>query len=222
MRTINGVDVLITIEESIDPTRTAVIVIDMQNENVSKEGGYAKAGTDVSKVAAIVPRIQRLLRAARSIGVLVTFAEFIHRNKLGVSLMDGPNLYHHRHATFVSDVVEGSWESQTVDELAPQVGDIVIHKSRSGAMYHTALDDLLRTRRIRSLIITGTLTEGCVLHTAVDATQRGYYPVIVRDCVSSYEAKSHELALAWMETRFSMFNSDKVLVTWRKMKLSTT
>jgi nicotinamidase-related amidase len=219
MRTINGVDVLTTIEELVEPTRTAVIVIDMQNEIVSAEGGYAKAGTDISNVAAIVPQIQRLLRAARELGVLITYAEFVHRNELGASLVDGPYMYCHRNATFVSDVVEGSWEAQTVDALAPQVGDIVIRKSRASAMYHTMLDDVLQTRGIWSLIITGCVTGGCVLQTAADARHHGYYAVIVRDCVAAYDLESHDRALMWMEGLCPVFNLDEVLAAWQKMGL---
>ena len=81
MRRINDVEVLTTIEELADPARSALIVIDMQNEIVSPQGGYAKRRTDVSNVAAIVPPIQSLVQAARRVGVPVTYAEFIHRNK---------------------------------------------------------------------------------------------------------------------------------------------
>ena len=221
MRTINGVEVLTTIEELVDPPRTAVLVIDMQNEIVSERGGYARAGTDVSPVAAIVPPIQRLLAAARGRGVLVTYAEFVMRNELGVTLMDGPGLYHLRHAAFTSDVVAGTWEARTVDALAPQQGDVVIRKSRGSAMYRTPLGDLLRARGIRSLVLTGAITEGCVLRTAVDAQQRGYYAVVLRDCVGSYDVVGsgdgggHDRALAWMETRFPVFDAAEVIAAWQ-------
>ena len=217
MRTINGVDVLTTLEELVDPARTAVLVIDMQNEVISEEGPYAKRGTDVSNLAAIVPRIQRLLAAARSASLLITYPEFVHRNKLGVTLMNGPSLYCHRDATFTADTVEGTWEAQTVDELAPRAGDIVIRKSRASAVYHTAFYDVLRTRGIRSLVITGCATGGCVLMTGVEAMHHGFYPVVVRDCVASFNLESHNQALKWMEGQFPVFSLDEVLATWREM-----
>jgi nicotinamidase-related amidase len=217
VKEINGVRVLTTIEELVDPARTAVIVIDMQNEIVASQGTYSEAGADVSNVAAIVPGIGRLLAAAREMGVLVTYAEFVHRNALDASLMDGPNVYCHHGASFVSDVVEGTWEAETVGELAPQAGDVVIRKSRGSAMYHTALDDILQARGIRSLIVTGTSTSGCVLFTAVDAMHGGYYPVIVRDCVGSYNREGHDRALTWMETKFPAFDLAEILAAWRVM-----
>ena len=219
MKTINDVEILTTIEELVDPARSAVIVIDLQNEEVSAGGGYAKTGADTSNLVAIVPGIQRLLAAARSLDVLVTYAEFIHRNSLGATLMNGPNVYCHRNSSWVSDVVEDTWEAQTVDELAPQAGDIIIRKSRASAMYHTRLDDALSTRGIRSLIITGCATGGCVMMTAVDAMHHGYYPVVVRDGVATYSLESHKRALAWMEGQFPTYNLDEILAAWGKTGL---
>jgi nicotinamidase-related amidase len=220
MKVINDVDILTTIGELVDPARTAVIVIDMQNEELAEGGGYAETGADVSRLAAIVPGIQCLLAAARSVNVLVTYAEFVHRNGLGATLMNGPNVYCHRNASWTSDVIEGTWEAQTIDELAPQAGDIVVRKSRASAMYHTRLDDILRTRGIRNLIITGCVTGGCVLMTAVDTMHHGYYPVVVKDCVGSYNRQSHERALAWMEGQFPTFSLDEILEAWNEIRSS--
>jgi ureidoacrylate peracid hydrolase len=214
MEIVNGVEVLTTIEELVDPTRTAVIVVDMQNEIAAKGGGYAKHGSGVSHRASIVPGIQRLLTSARQAGVLVIYAEFIHRNKQGVTLMNGPNVCCHRGKTFVSDVIEGTWEAQTVDALAPQGGDVVIRKSRGSAMYHTPLDDILHTHGMRSLVITGTSTGGCVLYTAMDTAHRGYYPVIVRDCVSPQDSEGQFGALAWMARVYYAFDSEEVMSMW--------
>ena len=101
MKTIHGVEVLTEIEELVDPASTAMIVIDMQNEEVSEEGKYATDGeTDVSPARAIIPNIQRLLDAARGAGVLVTYAEFIHSSRDGVILMDGPSYFVHRDDDF--------------------------------------------------------------------------------------------------------------------------
>ena len=74
-------------------------------------------------------------------------AEFIHASALGQTLMNGPEMWVHREADWVSNVVEGTWESRTVDELAPQEGDIVIRESRGSAAYNTYLIDHLRESR---------------------------------------------------------------------------
>ena len=222
MRIITDIEVLTTIEELIDPSRTAVMVIDMQNNivrNISSNEGDVdpKASASLDNLTRIIPSIQRLLAAARSVGLPILYAEFIHRNKLGASLMDGPNQYCHRKAREVASLVEGTWEAQTVEELAPREGDIVFRKSRGSAMYHTMLDDVLKARGIRSLILTGCLTSGCVLFTAVDAMNYGYYPVVLRDCIGNYDVEDHNRALNWMETKFPVFYLDEILTAWQTM-----
>ena len=75
---------------------------------------------------------------------------------------------------------------------------------------------MLRTRGIRSLIITGVVTGGCVLMTAGGAMHHGYYPVVISDCVGEYDVASHELALRWMGTCFPACRSDEVIAAWRR------
>jgi nicotinamidase-related amidase len=219
MRQINGIDVLTIIDEIVDAAHTAVLVIDMQNYMVSPEGEHSLAGTDTSAIEAAVPQIRRLLEAARDAGVLVTYTEHIMQSRLGVNLVAPPLLYQlqRRRARSVTHIIEDTWAARTTPQLAPQDGDIVFQKTTSyggSAMYHTVLDDALRMRGIQSLILTGALTEGCVLRTAVDTVQHGYYAVIVPECVCSIESENHELALAWMRTRFPVFNLDDVISTW--------
>lgn len=74
MKTINGVDVLTTIDELVNPRQSAVIVIDMQNSTVSRQGSYARLGRDVSPVTAIVSAVRHLIDAARRAGILITYA----------------------------------------------------------------------------------------------------------------------------------------------------
>lgn len=219
MRVINDIEVLTTAEELVAPETTAVIVIDMMNlvlQKISSNEGAAvpRAGASIENARAVIEPIRRLLEAAREKNLLVTYAEFIQRSELGVSLMNGPHLYCHKDAAEVPEIVEGSWESKTIDELAPQEGDIVIRKSRGSSFYHTALDDLLQTRGIRSLILTGILSSGCVLFTACDAMHHGYYPIIPRQCTATYDKTDHERVMAWMETKFPVFDLDKILSVW--------
>ena len=112
------------------------------------------------------------------------------------------------------ELAKGSWGAQTLDALAPQAGDIIIHKTRGSAMHNSILADILNMRGIRSLIITGIQTDGAVLETAVDTVQHGYYAVVIQDCVSSFNSQGHQAALAWMDTRFPVFNLQDVLTAW--------
>ena len=222
MKIINDVEVLTTIHELVEPSRTAVLVIDMQNSGLKSlayaEPGFERGGTDISNLAAVIPHIQRLLVAARSASLVVAYAQWIDRTKDGASLVNGPHLYCHRDDAEPNNVVEGSHEAQTIEELKPQSGDYVFNKSWSSTFHHTGLDDVLRGRDIRSVIMVGCLTGGCVLKSAIDASHHNYYPVLVRDCVASYNQESHDLALRWLETKFPVFDSEEIETVWHEMK----
>ena len=221
MKTAHGVQVLTTIDELTNAAQTAMIVIDMQNDDVSLQGGAATAGTDTSNHRAIVPSIQKLLEAARRVGVLIVYVEFVHLNADGVSLMDGPSLYVHRNDDFVSLLRPGTWAAQTVDELAPQPGDLVFPKSRASAFRGTPLNAHLRTHGVRSLVLTGIATSGCVLHTHSDALMEGYYPVVVSDAVATSDDEKHRTALDWMSRRAPAFNTEEVLEVWDRVAVAT-
>ncbi len=218
MKRVIGVDVLTAVEELAAPSRTAVLVIDVQNACFSSVGGFEGNGSggdaDVANMTPIIPRIGRLLEAARASGVLVVYTEFIHRSALRVTLMDGPNNYCVRNNPDQPDVVEGSWEARTVEELAPGKGDVVVRKSRGSAFYDTPLDNILKARAIGTVLLTGVLSAGCVLFTAADGMHHGYYPLVLRDCVASYSQEAHRQALIWMETQFPVFDLEEVLGLW--------
>ncbi len=127
MKIVHGTEVLTTVEEWIDPKRTAIAVIDMQNEIVCEQGGYARQGIDTSPIRAIVPSIQRLLDAARRVGVVVAFAEYIHRNRLGANMVDGANYYRNKDCQWVPCIQEGTWGLKPVKSCRP------IHETSSSS-----------------------------------------------------------------------------------------
>jgi ureidoacrylate peracid hydrolase len=220
MRIINGVEVLTSVEELVEPQRSAVVVIDMVNLCMQKMTSFEgkekpKSGASMENLTKVIPPVQRLIGAAREKGVFIVYAEFVQRTKLGVPLQDGPNIYCHKNAPELIETVEGSWQSRTVDELAPRQGDLVIYKTRGSVMYRTPLDDILRTRRIRNMILTGILSTGCVLFSACDAMHHGYYPVIPRECVGTYDQGDHERIMSWMETKFPVIDMSEILTAWQ-------
>ena len=214
MKLINGVEVLTTNAELLAPSRCALLVIDMQNENLSGRGGYAAVGTTMVATQGAIKAISRLVRAARSAGVLVAYAEFIHRSATGVQCNDGPNLYVHRNAEFVSEVREGTWEAKTIDELSPQPADLVFPKTRSSAFHATLLADQLHNRSIHSVVVTGMITQGCVLHTHADALMHGFYPIVASDGVCTYEEEWHQLAMRWMARKSPVLEAAVIVSEW--------
>lgn len=141
--------------------KTAVIVVDMQNDFV-KEGGKLVVPDAVSTL----PAIQSLLGKARNAGVAIFYTQDTHH--------DGDPEW----AIWGEHCRAGTWGHAIVDELAPHPGDRIIQKVRYDGFYGTSLDHELRVRGIRHLVIVGTVANICVLHTAGSAALR-YYDVVV-------------------------------------------
>ncbi len=165
-------------EVPVDPARTAVIVLDMQNDFV-KEGGTLV----VPDAEGTIPKIQQLLEMARESGMRVVFSQDTH-NEGDPEWQIWPE--HTR---------EGSWGWQIVDELRPQEGEMVIRKVRYDAFYGTHLDHFLRLWGVDTLVLCGTVANICVHYTAASAALRGYNVVIPKDATSALHPFDMESSL---------------------------
>jgi nicotinamidase-related amidase len=109
---------------------------------------------------------------------------------------------------------DGSEGQQIIPELAPRDGDVVVKKYRSSAFWGTNLDLLLRANGIKTCLVSGCTTEGCVESTARDAMFGDYYVVIPEDCVASDDRAQHDASLLLMRHRFDLATSDAILGVW--------
>jgi nicotinamidase-related amidase len=165
-------------EVQIDPGRTALVVVDMQNDFVSEGGSLL-----VPDARATIPAISGLLELARSRGMRVVYSQDTHR--------DGDPEWQ----IWPEHAREGSWGWEIVDALAPAPGETVITKIRYDAFYGTPLDHLLRLWGIDTLVICGTVANICVHYTAASAALRWYDVVIPRDATSALDPFDLESSL---------------------------
>jgi nicotinamidase-related amidase len=165
-------------EVRIDPARTALVVIDMQNDFV-REGGTLH----VPDAEATIPAISGLLALARANGMRVVYSQDTHR--------DGDPEWQ----IWPEHAREGSWGWEIVDALAPAEDETVIRKVRYDAFYGTPLDHLLRLWGIDTLVICGTVANICVHYTAASAALRWYSVVIPRDATSALDPFDLESSL---------------------------
>lgn len=94
--------------------------------------------------------------------------------------------------------VKGTPGAQVVDELDKKEEDEVVEKTTYSAFYKTRLEEVLKEKGVDELVLTGVLTDICVLHTAADAAMRGYKVKVLKDCVASSTQEKHEWALKHM------------------------
>ena len=165
-------------EVRVDPSRTALVVIDMQNDFVQRGGSLL-----VPDAEATIPAIGRLLSLARTTRMHVVYSQDTHRPG------DPEWRIWPEHAR------EGSWGWRIIDELAPTTDDLVLRKPRYDAFYRTPLEHLLRLWGIDTLVICGTVANICVHYTAASAALRWYDVVIPRDAISALDPFDLESSL---------------------------
>jgi nicotinamidase-related amidase len=152
----------------LDPRITALIVVDMQVDFVSPKGRLF-----VPEAPKTIPAIRSLIAKARKVRIPVIFTQDWHR-------ADDPEF-----SIWPAHAVEGTRGAQVVPELKPMAKDYSIRKRTYDAFFSTDLDLLLRQKSILNLVISGTVSNICVLHTAGSACLRGYEIIIAADAISS-------------------------------------
>ncbi len=165
-------------EVRVDPAKTALIVVDMQNDFV-KEGGALL----VPDAQATIPKIKGLLGLARETGMKVVYTQDTHD--------EGDPEWE----IWPEHVRTGSWGWEIVDELEPREDEVVIRKVRYDAFYGTHLDHLLRVWGVDTLAICGTVANICVHYTAASAALRWFDVVIPRDATSALDPFDLEASL---------------------------
>jgi nicotinamidase-related amidase len=165
-------------EICIDPARTALIVIDMQNDFVKPGGSLL-----VPEAEATVPAIKKLVDLARAGRMRIVYTQDTHR--------EGDPQWE----VWPEHCREGSWGWEIVTELAPRAGETVLRKIRDDAFYGTPLDHLLRLWQVGTLVICGTLANIGVQYAAGSAALRRYAVVIPRDAISALERFDLEASL---------------------------
>jgi nicotinamidase-related amidase len=195
---------------SFDPATTAFLVIDMQRDFVEPGGFGETLGNDVSLLAAVVPALRTALAGARAGGLTVVHTREGHLPDL--SDLPPAKLRRGNPSLRIGDpgpkgriLIRGEYGHDIVDELTPRPGELVIDKPGKGSFYATSLDDDLRARRIRSLVVTGVTTEVCVHTTVREANDRGYECLVLSDCVGSYFPEFQRVGLAMIAAQGGIF-----------------
>src|SRR6202042_2004394 len=101
-------------------------------------------------------------------------------------------------------------------DFAPLPHELVVPKYRSSGFWGTNLDMLLRSNGIKSVVVVGCTTEGCVESTARDAMFNDYYVIIAEDCVASDDREQHDASMLLMRHRFDIASSDEILAQWSR------
>lgn len=194
-----------------NPTRTAIIIIDMQNDFCSPGGFGEKLGNDITLTRAIIPVIQQLLQAAREAGIVVVHTREGHLPDLS----DCPPAKLERskkQGAGIGDVgpmgrilVRGEQGHAIVPELTPLDGEMVVDKPGKGAFYMTNLEHLLEQNNIESLLLCGVTTHVCVHTTLREANDRGYRCLVLEDATAAFDPADQQTAIHMVRQQGGIF-----------------
>jgi nicotinamidase-related amidase len=146
---------------TLDLARTAIIIVDMQNDFCHKDGWLGHLGVDVTPARKPIAPLQSLLPALRRHDVPVIWVNWGNRpDRLNLS-------------------------PAIVDELAPDPTDIHVAKYRMSGFQDTELDSILRNLGVTTLMFAGVNADQCVLCTLQDANFRGYDCLLLEDCAAT-------------------------------------
>jgi nicotinamidase-related amidase len=192
-----------TLETTVRPGHTALLVIDVQRD---------LCGADCQRM---LPRLEGMVDAARNAGAYVVYVQnSVH--PAGLTLSPSEIARRRVHGLAVNVTVDGTPGQEFVPEIAPRPGEPVVRKHRMNSFIGTDLDLLLRCRGIKTVLISGVSTHGCVINTSYAAVNNDYYVVVLEDCVAARVPAAHEAALnALRSSVHYVVESSSVEAIWK-------
>lgn len=175
----------------IDANKTALVIVDMQNDFCTVGGWMHSKGIDIEPNRKPIAPLKALTTALRASNIPVIWVNWgVRRDLLNIS----PSLQHAHNprgepgglaevmpGTRSEVIAAGSWGAQIVDEINPGSADHQIVKHRFSGFWDTDTDSILRNLGIRTLLIGGVCTDQCVMTTLEDASFLGYDTILVED-----------------------------------------
>jgi len=179
--------------KTLDLTRTALILGDLQNDFIHPDGAYGRSGTTDPDIAAIPGRVAPVAKAMRATGGWVVSTHFTLVPGRNGEPFISPHLKSVRPFLAKGDFLPGGWGQDLVEELKP--ADMMVEKVAFSAFYMSRLEWILRKANIETLVFTGIVTNGGVASTLRDAHVRDFKTILLSDGCAAFGADVHETAV---------------------------
>ena len=193
----------------LDLAKTALLVIDMQNDFCHPDGWLASIGVDVSPARSPIAPLQAFLPVLRSVAVPIIWINWGNRpdllnvgaatrhvyNPTGAGVGLGDPLPSNGAPVLQKD----SWAAAVVEELTPEAGDIQVDKYRMSGFWDTPLDSILRNLGRTTLLFAGVNADQCVMATLQDANFLNYDCILVQDCTATTSPE-----YCWLATLYNV------------------
>lgn len=204
MKKRNGIIVYESLREIVDPAHSCLVVWDIQNglvnRIVNREEFMANLKNFVEKLRSRMPVVYTLITPMHR-DFTSSWSYFSMMRRFNVDDIN----------KLPSFMAIGSKEREIPEMIQPKHTDIVLEKSTASIFIGTNFEHMMRNQNINTLIFTGIATEMGIESSARDASNRGFYPVVVSDCVSSFDRDAHEQSLKTMTKLFIVKTSGNIL-----------
>jgi nicotinamidase-related amidase len=212
---IDGRMILTTLAEKVEPQHAAVVVIDCQDEFIAEGGFWDELGQDVSETKVVAGRIEAFLERARDHGVRIVHVRAIYdRHHMNDPMFERL----HRHGSRLYCQSDDP-ASRFYNGLEPRPGEPEVVKHRFDAFYDTELDMILRAWGVKTVILAGLVTHGCVDSTARHAYFNGYYVVFPPDLTAGASEEVKRVTVESMNVMFGVTPSaDEMVAAWERSR----
>jgi nicotinamidase-related amidase len=208
MKTLGNLTIFESLGEIVDPKHTALVLWDCQNALVN----------NIFNREEYLANLRTLLAAARQREIPVIYTKI---TPLPAGFQSAWNIYQNMKRFKVDDPAKlpvfmkpGSPEAEINSELGPREGEIVLNKHGANIFFGTDFGQLMRFRGVQTILFTGIATEFGVEHSAREASIRGFYTIVVSDCVSSSDKEKHEMALKILPRMCLVLPSGDIIKEW--------
>ncbi|MBM0257606.1 cysteine hydrolase family protein [Micromonospora sp. 4G55] len=198
--------------QEIDPARTAVVGVHWQHEVVSPDGIFGPLFAEQVTRHNVPSYAARVADAVRSRDGLVVYTRVAHRPGYPDLITNTPSFAVIRQK---QAFLEGTPKTRIIDEVAPQVGDVLITHVRLTGFFGTDLDTILRRRGVNTVLFTGVATNLSVTGTAFEAINHGYRTLIVSDACTAATDDAHQASLATLDQLGQVATTDDVVRSLR-------
>lgn len=182
----------------MDLTRTALVIVDLQNDFLHSDGAYGRAGQKSEAIAALPARVSPVAEKLRKAGGWIVSTQFTLVPGKGGEPFISPHLAKLRPFLKKGDFQPGAWGQQLVDELQP--ADLSIEKIAYSAFHQTRMEWVLRKAGVETLIFAGIVTNGGVASTVRAAHVRDFHTIVLSDGCAAFRQEAHDGAIADMAT----------------------
>jgi ureidoacrylate peracid hydrolase len=183
------------------PGKTAVVIIDPQNDFLHADGWYAKSDVDIGHMQRTIEPITQLVAAARARNIPVVWTRHGFRDE-----RDAGVFFELRPFLKEGGLRQDTWGYDILEGLGAKSDDWYVEKMRLSAFFNTNLETILRSLHAETVLFGGVLTNQCVAATSKDANSRDFKPIVVEECTGTTLPHLHETALemvrvGWGEVR---------------------